>query len=252
MCGMDRHTWTLMAGGHELVVERLPDGGILTSWGGKPIGTIGATESVLGREILRLAERVTELEGVVAMRDGTLAMAVARLGGEVEGAPTHRGNFLQRIDQLVAKERELEAAEITAEEGQEIIAELTAALAVLNGESLTPCAGGCPGHLGEKASAAAREALDRWTALEAENARLRHAERRFTEERVAGLRREVDAARGADPFRGFVVWHRQDGECVRLYPVNDDEERTMASIFFKTDGEAQVIVWRQDHPVTPG
>lgn len=33
------------------------------------------------------------------------AMTVHRLGGEVEGAPTHAGNFLQRVDQLRAIER---------------------------------------------------------------------------------------------------------------------------------------------------
>lgn len=40
-----------------------------------------------------------------------------------------------------------------------------------------------------------RKTSARIAALEAENARLRLAERRFTEERVAGLRREVEAAR---------------------------------------------------------
>jgi hypothetical protein len=133
--------------------------------------------SELSREILRLAELVRELEGTVEMRDGTLAMTVARLGGEVEGAPTHRGNFLQRIDQLRREESDLWAATVTAEDGQEIIAELTAALAVLFGENLTPCAGGCPGHLGPKAGAAAREALDRWTAIAEENRALKESNR---------------------------------------------------------------------------
>ena len=36
--------------------------------------------------------------------EGILSMAVDRLGGLVEGAPTSRHNFLQRIDQLVTKE----------------------------------------------------------------------------------------------------------------------------------------------------
>lgn len=38
--------------------------------------------------------------------EATLAMAVARLGGIVEGAPTHRINFLQRIDALREIERQ--------------------------------------------------------------------------------------------------------------------------------------------------
>lgn len=37
--------------------------------------------------------------------EAQLDMAVGRLGGKVEGARTHRGNFLQRIDELVSKER---------------------------------------------------------------------------------------------------------------------------------------------------
>ena len=45
------------------------------------------------KEIKRLRH---EADGLVVQR----TMAVARLGGEVEGAPTHAGNFLQRIDAL--------------------------------------------------------------------------------------------------------------------------------------------------------
>ena len=52
-------------------------------------------------------------------RDATLAMTVARLGGTVEGAPTHSGNYLQRLQELVTKELrcaglELENAQILA------------------------------------------------------------------------------------------------------------------------------------------
>ena len=36
--------------------------------------------------------------------EGILTMTVARLGGTVEGQPTCRENFLQRIDELVGKE----------------------------------------------------------------------------------------------------------------------------------------------------
>lgn len=46
--------------------------------------------------------RIVEL---TAYKDSIIAMAVARLGGTVEGTPTHSGNFLQRIDELVAIER---------------------------------------------------------------------------------------------------------------------------------------------------
>lgn len=37
--------------------------------------------------------------------EGVLSMTVARLGGLVEGLPTGRHNFLQRIDELVALEK---------------------------------------------------------------------------------------------------------------------------------------------------
>lgn len=36
--------------------------------------------------------------------EAAIHMAIARMGGLVEGRPTHRGNFLQRIDELVAME----------------------------------------------------------------------------------------------------------------------------------------------------
>lgn len=42
--------------------------------------------------------------------EATLAMAVARLGGKVEGHPTHRINFLQRIDELRRIEEERDEA----------------------------------------------------------------------------------------------------------------------------------------------
>lgn len=55
--------------------------------------------------LLRLYKR-----GVRDGRDaseGVLSMAVYRLGGLVEGRPTERVNFLQRIDELVAAEADL-------------------------------------------------------------------------------------------------------------------------------------------------
>ena len=42
--------------------------------------------------------------------ESTIAMAILRLNGSVEGHPTNRVNFLQRIDALRAKERLYEAA----------------------------------------------------------------------------------------------------------------------------------------------
>lgn len=60
-----------------------------------------ATMQALRGDLLKLAEtRVRELELEVAAKEALIHMAVARLGGEIEGAPTHRINFLQRIDEL--------------------------------------------------------------------------------------------------------------------------------------------------------
>ena len=47
------------------------------------------------------------------MFEAQLDMTVARLGGMVEGNPTARLNFLQRIDELVAKEAQLRQIPIT-------------------------------------------------------------------------------------------------------------------------------------------
>jgi len=46
---------------------------------------------------------------VLAAREATISMAVNRLGGLVEGLPTHRGNFLQRIDALRAIEARIDS-----------------------------------------------------------------------------------------------------------------------------------------------
>jgi hypothetical protein len=43
-------------------------------------------------------------------REATIHMAVDRLGGVVEDMPTHRGNFLQRIDALVLVEAAMRVA----------------------------------------------------------------------------------------------------------------------------------------------
>ena len=52
-------------------------------------------------------KRITELEAENNRLNGMLHMAVDRLGGEVEGAPTQPLNFLQRIDVLVAMENDV-------------------------------------------------------------------------------------------------------------------------------------------------
>lgn len=59
------------------------------------IGDISITEALdaIDREFAKLPEPTDGAEGV-------LSMTVARLGGTVEGAPTQRVNFIQRIDEL--------------------------------------------------------------------------------------------------------------------------------------------------------
>ena len=51
---MDKHTWFLATGGHELAVERLPSGEIKATWGSHYMGS--SAEQTLGREVLCLAE----------------------------------------------------------------------------------------------------------------------------------------------------------------------------------------------------
>lgn len=57
-------------------------------------------------ELEQLRQQLAEARLAHECSEGTLAMTVARVGGTVEGAPTGRHNFLQRIDEL----RRIEAA----------------------------------------------------------------------------------------------------------------------------------------------
>jgi hypothetical protein len=105
----------------------------------------------------------------LARKHPDLADALAALW-----AVTDEMNFRFAYREFIAEREEmqrraLDGAVITAEEGGEIIGELSAALAVLAGESLKPCAHGCPGHLGEKASAAFDAALKAWHAIQEGN-----------------------------------------------------------------------------------
>lgn len=64
----------------------------------------GAVERVL-LDLRELRAEFAAARGAIEARDALLAMTVARLGGNVEGAPTARHNFLQRIDALRDAER---------------------------------------------------------------------------------------------------------------------------------------------------
>lgn len=56
------------------------------------------------KEIATLRLCVAEYKLAHDGSEAAIHMAIARMGGLVEGRPTHRGNFLQRIDELVRKE----------------------------------------------------------------------------------------------------------------------------------------------------
>lgn len=68
----------------------------------------GAWVAKATAEALENERREARLEAQAA--EGVLAMAIARLGGEVEGRPTARVNFLQRVDELRRIEESTEQA----------------------------------------------------------------------------------------------------------------------------------------------
>lgn len=79
---------------------------------GARISDLEAAHEKAGAYVALLEERVREIEVERDAKESTISMAVARLGGTVEGHPTHRINFLQRIDALRRIEKrivELEA-----------------------------------------------------------------------------------------------------------------------------------------------
>lgn len=74
-----------------------------------------ALSELQGVALATARERISELELDLKMREATLTMTVARLGGMVEGRPTALINFLQRIDELVTIERTYAAAKASGE-----------------------------------------------------------------------------------------------------------------------------------------
>ena len=88
---------------------------------GNPLDIVTIATAVGGRDVLgvrygakAIARRLQLCWNGYAARklqadtaEAVINMAVARLGGTVEGLPTHRLNFLQRIDELVRLESSL-------------------------------------------------------------------------------------------------------------------------------------------------
>lgn len=71
-----------------------------------------AREAEMEAALLEKAELREEVAHLKADLNGRLSMTVARLGGTVEGLPTGKHNFLQRVDEL--RRIELQIGEITA------------------------------------------------------------------------------------------------------------------------------------------
>lgn len=145
---MDRYEWTGTAG-QRLYVAKDENGFLDT--------TAGPDDLEAQEELLLLARRVEDREAEI----------------------------LRLAERAKALEEDARAATMTIEEGNEIDAELSMALAVLAGESLAPCTEPCAGHLGPKAAEAMAAALAAWHALQEGN--------RAAAERIKALEGEGNA-----------------------------------------------------------
>ena len=72
--------------------------------GPRAVGYEGVLPSHVESAVTALIALAKRLETDNMVMHGSIRMAVDRLGGMVEGKPTHEGNFLQRVDELVAIE----------------------------------------------------------------------------------------------------------------------------------------------------
>jgi hypothetical protein len=114
-----------------------------------------------------------------AARDLPFLREVAACAEILALAEQRKNLFQERAgqdDALLKAMEERDSAKITAEEGQEIIGELSMALAVLTGDTLTTCDTNgedcrcaCPGHLSLKASEVVNHALAAYRALQEGN-----------------------------------------------------------------------------------
>lgn len=162
------------------IVQRL-FGGLLTlvdgTWGEQHLSAACA-------EILRLAEENNRLK-----RDLHLAQNSARdVGLAFDDKEAERYRLQDEVDAL----------KLTADE---IIAELSMALAILAGESLLGCADGCRGHFGPAAAKAVETALAAWRTLQGGN--IQAVERvRDVELLLDTIREQSDAAAGLDAQLG--------------------------------------------------
>lgn len=176
------HEWKFEGGSVVVTVETggdftYPDGCITTD-----PGWVHQSFHVLGAEILRLAGRAQAAEAALAEAEaswqgeaGVLKRSYAkfveqelRVRRRLADAETALAAAEGRADVAEERAADRDAPVMTAEEGLEINAELTAALAALLGEPPPePCSPGCrTPHLSAKASEAVHEALGRWRELD--------------------------------------------------------------------------------------
>ncbi len=91
----------------------------ITDYAVKFLAALDECKAAAYQDERELRSQITALKAELEKARATLSMTVGRLGGEVEGCPTQRINFLQRIDAL----REIESNEGVWRERAEFHAE---------------------------------------------------------------------------------------------------------------------------------
>lgn len=73
-------------------------------------------------------QQIADLQTRLAASEATISAVVQTIGGEVEGMPTSRVNFLQRLRELLEEEARLRAVEEELKEGDRVCLALESAL----------------------------------------------------------------------------------------------------------------------------
>lgn len=119
----------------------------------------------------RVANRILQLEAFVAEWSD-------RFGFLADENPRDSIESIDEVADILNNRLvsgQIDGLSMAADESQEIIAELSAALATACEEGLVPCVDPCPGHLGPRSKAVFNESLKRWRDLEQEVLALRAA-----------------------------------------------------------------------------
>lgn len=201
---MDRHIWTDKKG-----LIRVINRAVIAEYADETRAT--------QEEVLRLAQREADLERRVCdlrVRELDLGTEVTRLNRRITeqvhqlaDSESRGRQYCAELAEKAGRIRELEEERdgltMTAEESDEIQAELAGALAIGFGEDLKPCIKPCPGHLGPKAREAVAAAAGAWRIANEENDR--HIARIAELENVivkALAHSFVDAGRPRRPVEG--------------------------------------------------